>query len=469
MNHLTAVTSALAAALLAIALLTQGCSQPAPRLSVPTLSPAPSTPKTLAASLPPETARALDTAISALDGDLSPTHIRAIQAIGDAGDPRTAWLLSDLLRLARHPLYARVLVQAADTLLSTSFDGPDHWNDLTNHLMAQDIPAPPDYLARKRAIYTRLVPEWSRLFTEPSEVDWRFVSWGGVDIDDRPYDQTDEPCNCIPATDNPAVTSAAKGAWLQDNAVIFGVSINGEARAYPRFIMEIREMVNDTLGGRSFGMPYCTLCGAAQVWFTDRVPPSVKRPVLRTSGLLTRSNKLMYDITSWSVLDTFRGNALSGPLLAKNVQLQPHSVVTTTWGEWKRRHPHTTLLARSLALGRNSDLRNTRDADGPIFPIGQVDPRLPVQADVLGVITRDGTPISFPVDAAIATLQRGQPVTANGLTLHLDGGGLTARNPDGSDAGAHQAFWFAWSQFHPKTLLWNPNQPSTHQSEFQEK
>ena len=25
---------------------------------------------------------------------------------------------------------------------------------------------------------------------------------------------------------------------------------------------------------------------------------------------------------------------------------------------------------------------------------------------------------------------------------------------DGSDAGGHQAFWFAWSQFRPDTLLW---------------
>jgi hypothetical protein len=51
--------------------------------------------------------------------------------------------------------------------------------------------------------------------------------------------------------------------------------------------MEVREMVNDTLGGRDLGIPYCTLCGAAQAYFTDATPPGVERPVLRTSGLLT--------------------------------------------------------------------------------------------------------------------------------------------------------------------------------------
>ncbi len=50
-------------------------------------------------------------------------------------------------------------------------------------------------------------------------------------------------------------------------------------------------------------------------------------------------------------------------------------------------HPDTTILAEELALGRDSDLLNTRDAGGPIFPIGDVDPRLPVKEPVLGLIS----------------------------------------------------------------------------------
>jgi len=73
-------------------------------------------------------------------------------------------------------------------------------------------------------------------------------------------------------------------------------------------------MVNDTLGDRDLGIPYCTLCGAAQAWFTDDVPDGVNRPVLRTSGLLSRSNKVMYDLNTFSVFDTFRGDAVTGVL-----------------------------------------------------------------------------------------------------------------------------------------------------------
>ena len=125
--------------------------------------------------------------------------------------------------------------------------------------------------------------------------------------------------------------------------VVFGVEVNGEYRAYPRQIMEVREMVNDTLGGRDLGIPYCTLCGAAQAYFTDQLPDGVKRPVLRTSGLLIRSNKVMYDVNTYSVFDTFRGKAVTGPLAEKGIVLTPVGVVTARWGDWKKAHPQTTV------------------------------------------------------------------------------------------------------------------------------
>jgi hypothetical protein len=71
----------------------------------------------------------------------------------------------------------------------------------------------PGYLDTKRAIFTGFVPGWDRIFVE-GDIDWRLVSWGGVLIDDRPYDTTDEPCNCIPAADNPEVETAEEATWL---------------------------------------------------------------------------------------------------------------------------------------------------------------------------------------------------------------------------------------------------------------
>ena len=378
---------------------------------------------------------------------------KALATISATQDVRLAWIVTDLMRFPSSRQFNAQLTQLLSTLLGQQQQRFDAWGKAVNQLMAWDIPAPPGYLSYKRQIYTRVVPAWEPLFST-GDVDWRHVSWGGVGIDARGHDKTEQSCNCIPAADDPEVSDIQGAAWLSDNATVFGVSVNGEHRAYPRQIMEVREMVNDTLGGRSLGIPYCTLCGSAQAWFTDQLPEGIERPILRTSGLLVRSNKVMYDLVTQSVLDTFLGTALTGPLAQKGLQLKQASVVTTSWGEWKKAHPTTTVLVERLALGRNFDFRNGRDANGPIFPIGDVDPRLAVQEDVLGVINPKGMAIAFHVPSLIAALNAGDVVEVEGVKVILDGGGVRAVDNQGKDLGTHQAFWFAWSQFYSDTKLW---------------
>ena len=397
---------------------------------------------------------------------LTDLQLEALDTIGASGDPRLAWLLADHIRVAinlarltglTEPEFFDMndrLEEAARELTGLNLVRLVAWNPLTNALIAWDIPEPPDYLAGKRNIYTPLEPAWNNLLVDNSVLDWRIVSWGGVLIDARPYDTTDDPCNCIPAIDNPTLLSAEEGTWLPDEDVVFGVVINGEARAYPRQIMEVREMVNDTLGGRDFAMPYCTLCGSAQVWFTDEMPDGVDRPIMRTSGLLSRSNKVMYDLNTYSIFDTFRGTADAGPLLDEGIALTGHTVVTSTWGAWKEEHPDTTILTEDLSLGRNPDFRNTRDAFGPIFPVGDVDPRLAIQEDILGVILDNGRPLAIHVNSATSALSRGEIIEVEGIQVVSSGDGIAALDSDGNEITAHQAFWFAWAQFYPTTGLW---------------
>ncbi|MEM6637446.1 MAG: DUF3179 domain-containing (seleno)protein [Pseudomonadota bacterium] len=377
----------------------------------------------------------------------------ALQEIAMSGDPRLVWVISDLMRFISNPSLSLELAGAASQVLGRDLQTPNAWGAVTDHLIAWDVPAPPDYLPVKRAIFTNIVPGWDRIFVE-GDIDWRLVSWGGVLIDNRAFDTTDTPCNCIPAADNPKVTSAEDAVWLKDDDIVFGIEVNGEYRAYPRQIMEVREMVNDTLGGRDLGIPYCTLCGAAQAYFTDGLPGDIERPILRTSGLLIRSNKVMYDLNTYSVFDTFLGHAVTGPLAEKNLQLEQATVITTDWGTWKEEHPETTVLIEALALGRDPDFRNGRDANGPIFPVGDVDPRLPVHEDIIGVVTASGNPVAFQRSKAFVALQRGDEIAVENVRLELDAGGIRAVDADGSDLGSHQAFWFAWSQFHPDTALW---------------
>lgn len=407
--------------------------------------------------LAPKIAEAIDVAFgeNLKSGRWGEDQFEALREIAESEDLRTAWIIADLMRIVQDPTLSALLAVAATELMGVQLDPASPWHLTSDYLIAWDVPAPPGYLDVKRDIYTLVLPAWAPLFV-PGEIDWRHVSWGGVRIDDRAFDTTDEPCNCIPAADNPEVTDAAGAAWLGDDDVVFGIEVNGAYRAYPRQIMEVREMVNDTLGGRDLGIPYCTLCGSAQAYFTDQMPDGVERPVLRTSGLLIRSNKVMYDLNTFSIFDTFRGNAVTGSLANRGIVLKQTGVVTTTWGQWKSAHPETSVLAEKLAMGRDFDFRNNRDANGPIFPIGDVDPRLPVQEDILGVVTQTGVPIAFRIETALEALARGDTITFEEIRLVLDAGGVRAVNAEGKDLGGHQAFWFAWSQFYPETQLWTP-------------
>ena len=387
----------------------------------------------------------------------------ALDEVVASRDPRMAWLVSDLLRFIQSGSEQEALVAAFGTLTGVDAS-PDPafaespWKSITNHLFAWDLPAPPRYRDLKGRLFTQLEPGWQPFFDDAdSEIDWRVVSWGGVLIDNRrPGDKEPCPRGCIPALDDPPVTAAARGNWYPDDRLVFGVVVGDEALALPKNIMEVHEIVNITLGGRRLGIPYCTLCGSAQAYLTDAVPEGVDTPVLRTSGLLSRSNKVMYDLRTHSVFDTFTGRALSGPLHERKIILRQATLVTSTWGEWKAAHPDTRILARDGGLGRSypADPLGGRDDNGPIFPIGPADPRLPVQAKVLGVIGSQG-PVAFPVDQARSALADGASVEAAGVSVSADGGGLRAR-VGGRDVPAHEAFWFAWSQFNPDTVVWTP-------------
>lgn len=415
----------------------------------PTYPPPPRVPT---GPLEPEVEAAID---RLLDGVFTESwDTEAIGDLADLGDPRTGWLLADLMRFYQTGVPDETLVWHFSQLTGAPQDPSAVafiW--ATNHLIAWDLPAWDGYPDAKRRLYAPLVPLWSEFIDEDQGVDWRQVTWGGVAPDERPLGDNGA-CNCIPALDYPETTDAAAGSWYADDRVVFGLVVGDEAIALPKHQMETHEMVNLTLGGRELGIPYCTLCGSAQAYYVDNVA-DVDRLVLRTSGLLKRSNKLMYDLTTGSAIDTFTGEALTGPLGEQGVVLEMESVIASSWGDWKRTHPNTRILAEDGGIGRPyaDDPLGGRDDDGPIFPVGNVDPRLPVQAKVVGVISSDGTPVAFPVDATSDALAAG-PIEYQGLTIRLEDG-IRVYDETGEELPSHESFWFAWSQFHEGTIVWD--------------
>lgn len=383
--------------------------------------------------------------------------VETVQGLVDGGDARTAWLIADFLRFYQTGPEKEVLTAAFADLTGAEYEpGQVEFVWATNHLIAWDLPAWVGYADAKRALFGQFDPTWDRFFAEDHGVDWRLVTWGGVGPDTRPLDDNGD-CPCIPSLDHPETTDASGGDWYGDRDIVFGVVVGDEAIALPKHQMEVHEMVNLTLGGRELGIPYCTLCGSAQAYFVDEVP-GIERLVLRTSGLLSRSNKLMYDLSTGSAIDTFTGKALSGPLGADGVVLEQESVVASRWGDWKEAHPDTRILAEDGGIGRTyvDDPLGERDAAGPIFPVGDMDPRLTAHEKVVGVIAPDGTPVAFPVVATRAALAEDE-IEFEGMTVRLEDS-IRVYDSNGEEQVSHEAFWFAWSQFHEGTLLWEPDE-----------
>ncbi len=215
---------------------------------------------------------ALIAALDDLFGDLvNGVDAEALAAIGASGDARAAWLLADLVRFLGFGDARTAALDAFEAVTGARFeDDPvadrSPWQSMSDHLIAWDLPALDGYREWKAQLFTLVEPKWRPFFDDAdAAIDWRPLTWGGVLMDDRPLG-TSTPCplGCIPALDDPAVTDAAGGAWYPDREVVFGVVVNGEARAYPKNVMEVHEMVNDTVGVRRIGIPYCTLCGSAQ-------------------------------------------------------------------------------------------------------------------------------------------------------------------------------------------------------------
>ena len=190
-----------------------------------------------------------------------------------------------------------------------------------------------DYANFKANIYRNIDPKFDRYFRDrqtSAKIRLDEIRWGGVVQDG------------IPPLRNPKMLAANQASYLDETNVVFGIEVNGDARAYPKRILAWHEMFVDTVGGEEIAGVYCTLCGTVIPYKTTF---KGKRYQLGTSGFLYRSNKLMYDKSTQSLWNTIKGEPVLGPLVDKGIALEHLRVVTTTWGEWKRRHPATTVLS----------------------------------------------------------------------------------------------------------------------------
>ncbi|MFW6198181.1 MAG: DUF3179 domain-containing protein [Acidobacteriota bacterium] len=323
----------------------------------------------------------------------------------------------------------------------------------------------------------------------PHRVRLDEIDWGGVRV------------NGIPPLDHPEFVAAGEAGWLAEDHVVFGVVVDDEARAYPKRILAWHEMLLDRVGGVELTVVYCTLCGTVIPYKSE---VAGRRVTFGTSGLLYRSNKLMFDDITWSLWSSLTGEPVVGrasTVVEEGMKLDALPVVTTEWGAWRRQHPDTTVLSRETGFERDysegAAYRDYFESDEIMFEVSRKDDRLDLKQEVLALRLLPGDAIGPPVALAIdVALLRREPVfhtelAGRRLVVVTGPGGANrvyeagdrefaagdeagwivdqegdrwrvgeAELARGADPGARlarvpafRAFWFGWYAQYPETRL----------------
>ncbi len=230
-----------------------------------------------------------------------------------------------------------------------------------------------------------------------------------------------------------------------------------------------------------------------------------------TSGMLYRSNKVMYDRKTNTLWNQILGEPMLGELVGSGIKLDFFPVALTTWGEWLAERPHTTVMSRDTGYyapqlyQREDDPRSIyfayRDDTETMFPVWNRDHRLAPKKLVLGLAV-DGVHKAYPIEMlmrerllddnvnGVDFTLIGSPLSADALafrsggkrfTLPPDAGeslpdtlidafgvvwqvqrGALVNTGDASQRlpihPANVYFWFSWYASHPDTLLYEAHE-----------
>lgn len=535
--------------------------------------------------------------------------LSVFDAIAASGDELYVAPLIDIAYFARGDELGEKVILTLQELTGESFG----WQGFFEWAGRNDIPLPPSYDEYKGLLLSTFVdPEFVRFFRagvmDDANVNLVEPVWGGVVVDGIP-----SLVNSKQITPEEAVSEGFyfdqfcrndDCSYPAQDELVFGVSINGDNRAYPLRLLNWHEMFNDVLGhipmydapdgeqvcnfraptpflakarsgadwvfidGESAGCPpegwvqvdgvtwvdhggdwdviqaelpdidageepmasgieghvtgkpvmlaYCTLCGSGILYdvtipdlsYTNADGELVERgeTVLEfgSSGLLMRSNKLMYDRLTDTVWNAITGVPAFGPLVSSGVELDVLPVIVTDWASWLEQHPDTSVLSLDTGFMRNytngaaySDYFNSADL---MFPSWQQDTDIAQNKDVVFALRINGQPKAYPLTtlipeeivndtvgdtpvvivaeatpdreffepggAAVRAYQRAEYTFSEGDTadtLVSDDGRIwqiteeALVSDDGETLnriGGHLAFWFGWFGFYPDTEVY---------------
>ena len=210
---------------------------------------------------------------------------------------------------------------------------------------------------------------------------------------------------------------------------------------------------------------------------------------------------VMYDHQTDTLWSQFLSKGVEGPLKDTNLEVLP--ATQTTWEAWRELHPDTKVLRKASSVTTDSYVNYYESDRAGIHGQFNTDDRLYAKELVVGV-SIDGSPKAYPFTALTAERVvndtfagadiliffdaatgaalafdrspgdkpltfsiEGEPAGARTVLIDEETGSrwtaFTGSAIDGEMEGSrleripsHLSFWFAWSDYHPKTQIY-PN------------
>jgi hypothetical protein len=197
------------------------------------------------------------------------------------------------------------------------------------------------------------------------------------------------PKDGIPSIDDPSfVPPEDARPWIEPQEPVIALEINGAARAYPLQILTFHEIVNDRLGGVPVAVTFCPLCYSAIVFKrTVEGEPTT----FGVSGMLRKSDLVMYDRKTETLWQQFNGKAILGDLTGETLERVPSQIVS--FAQFTSAYPEGEVLSRDTGYdrpyGRNPYAGYDDINKKPFLFRGEEDGRLPPMEKVVAISLGD--------------------------------------------------------------------------------
>ena len=174
------------------------------------------------------------------------------------------------------------------------------------------------------------------------------------------------------------------------------------------------------------------------------------------SGLLYKSNVLMYDQQTESLWSQVLQHAVTGPMTDTKLSRLPSTL--TTWGKWRRKHPGTDALTPATGHVRDysrDPYEDYYESRSGLFGFLKGGPGAEEKELVVGVEINNITK-AYKLDELRSSSPVHDKIGTSEITLEFEKetDSLSVRDKDGKTIDHIVLYWFVWKGIHPESQVY---------------